>query len=185
MNEISRRPCFRADCAALMPEPVRVCPQSCFVCVSVGLLYLSPSLRLDDRVFWSRRWARLKCLAGEDKGVESRPAVPPLPVGSKWSSCKSFFFFLNFARKIYFSRSISAPRATAAASGRTSIWAPLPCSFYTCRIITGFKQTKQNIYFSRRICAIAVALAVRSAHGVSPLSLPLKSFRSSGSVWFI
>lgn len=155
------------------------------LCVSVGLLYLSPSLRLDDRVFWSRRWARLKCLAGEDKGVESRPAVPPLPVGSKWSSCKSFFFSL------FLSLFFSVDFGSASSSSNSvwpqipAVWAPLPCSLYTCWIITGFKQTKQNIYFSRRICAIAVALAVRSAHGVSPLSLPLNSFRSSGSVWFI
>lgn len=183
MNEISRRPCFRADCAALMPEPARVCPQSC-LCVSVGLLYLSPSLRLDDRVFLSRRWARLKCLAGEDTGVESRPALPPLPVGSKWSSCKYFsplfislFIFLARFRLRGSSSSSVWPQISA-------VWAPLPCSLYTCRIITGFKQTKQNIYFSRRICAIAVALAVRSAHGVSPFSLPLNSFRSSGTVWF-
>lgn len=53
----------------------------------------------DDRVFGSRRWARLKRLAGEDKGVECRPAVLPLPVGSTWSSCKFWVFcLLKFAR---------------------------------------------------------------------------------------
>lgn len=57
------------------------------LCLSFSLV----CLRVDDRGFWSSRWARLKCLAGEDKGVESRPAVPPLPVGSKWNSCKPFF----------------------------------------------------------------------------------------------
>lgn len=168
------------------------CPNLCVcvlrvaLCVSVGLIYLSPSLRLDDRVFWSRRWARLKCLAGEDKGVESRPAVPSLPVRSKWSSCKSFsplYFSLYFSSVDFGSASSSS--SSSVWPQIPTIWAPLPCSLYTCRIITGFKQTKQNIYFSRRICAIAVALAVRSAHGVSPLSLPLNSFRSSGSVWFI
>lgn len=68
-----------------------VCVCKVGLCLTVGLLslFLSVCLRVDDRVFfWSRRWARLKCLAGEDKGVESRPAVPPLPVGSTWTSCK-------------------------------------------------------------------------------------------------
>lgn len=54
----------------------------------ISLSFPLVCLRVDDRVFGSRRWARLRCLAGEDKGVESRPAVPPLPVGPAWKSCK-------------------------------------------------------------------------------------------------
>lgn len=45
---------------------------------------LSRSLCLSvDEAFWSSRCARLKCLAGEDTGIESERAVPPLPVGSQ------------------------------------------------------------------------------------------------------
>lgn len=95
----------------------------------------------------------------------------------------SLFFFSLFLSSFFSVDFGSASSSSSVWPQIPTIWAPLPCSLYTCRIITGYKQTKQNIYFSRRICAIAVALAVRSAHGVSPLSLPLNSFRSSGSVW--
>lgn len=80
MNEISPKRAFRVICS-LMLEPV--CASVKLACVWHWDYFISLSLCLwvDDRVFGCRRWARLKCLAGEDKGVESRPAVPPLPVG--------------------------------------------------------------------------------------------------------
>lgn len=58
-------------------------PGSCAcvrACVFGGGTTLSLSFCVSGQltgVFRSRRWARLKCPAGEDTGVESRPAVPP------------------------------------------------------------------------------------------------------------
>lgn len=71
-----------------------LCRWDYFMCVCVF-----PSAP-DDRVFGSRRWARLKWLAGEDKGVECRPAVPSLPVRSTWSSCK----FGSFSSEIFYTK---------------------------------------------------------------------------------
>lgn len=59
---------------------VRVCLSVKLGCVWRWEYFISlfPSCLSPGRwqCFWSRRWARLRCLAGEDKGVESRPAVP-------------------------------------------------------------------------------------------------------------
>lgn len=70
--------------------PGSACVRAC-VCVRRRDYFISPFLCVSGQltgVFRSRRWARLRCPAGEATGVESRPAVPPLPVGSKWKSCK-------------------------------------------------------------------------------------------------
>lgn len=167
-----------------MPEPVRVGPQSCFVCVGGTTLSLSSPVRwqgffgaVDERV-WSALLVKTR-----ESSLDLRF---PLYQSDQNEAPVSLFF-----PSLFLSLFFSVDFGSASSSGSSvwpqipAVWAPLPCSLYTCRTVTGFKQTKQNIYFSRRICAIAVALAVRSAHGVSPLSLSLNSFRSSGSVWFI
>lgn len=169
-----------------------VCPRR----GSVGLFYVCvfPSAP-DDRVFGSRRWARLKWLSGEDKGVECRPAVPSLPVGSTWSSCKfRFVAFWKFWIEINKSRFVC--RLVKCSSWTTAAFAPLLHEFHQlralvpARISSGCKQTqaeKESYLFVllRRVCVIAVAVVVRAAHGVSLLCLSLNYFTWRGSSCFI
>lgn len=128
------RPSSRS--AVLLPERGRVRSRS----GSVGLFYVCvfPSAP-DDRVFGSRRWARLKWLAGEDKGVESRPAVLPLPVGSTWSSCKFWVIFASWNLRVkimnkshFVSRSISCSPCSSRGVRTAAALASPPPRTSTC-----------------------------------------------------